>query len=291
MDNWLSVAILIILAGCTPVPPQATAAATSSPAAVEKTATLSPTETPSPEVRPTITFLPGLTPLEHPGFPGIVFLVDTRRWTNDFNPHGPLADRNKFLHYNTLPACRLEAVPDTKLAVPDQIDGVAMRGRFFHMYKYAGFSIYETSRIYFKLAGLNNLECHTVLETLLADSVDAGEFYGGAAAPPLATRGPDTVTGFTCDALPPLLRPGNTAYIGTSGVWLRSSPEVGPYNTIKLFPKHAPVLVSILDGPRCASGYVYWQVTVNPIGAGGGPYSGWMAESNAQKYILRNWNP
>ena len=288
---WL-VFCVIALAACTPVTTQPAAQMASSSTAVAKATPVISTETPSPEIRPTITFLPGLTPLEHPGFPGLVFLVDATRWTDDFDPLASPTDQVNFLHYNTIPACRLEAVPaGTALPVPVQIDAEFMRGRIFHIYEYAGVSIYETGQVYFKLDDIKNMECHTVLETLLADTVDSGEFSGEVTATPFATSGPDTGSGFVCDALPPLLHPGDTAYIGTSGVWLRSSPEVGPNNTIKLFPKHTPVLVSILDGPQCASGYVYWQVTVTPIGMAGATYSGWMAESNAAKYVLSKWNP
>jgi hypothetical protein len=247
--------------------------------------------TASPGIDATITFLPGLTPLEHPGFPGLVFLVDARRWTDDFRPDGSATDPNRFLHYNKIPACRLSAIPVTTLSSPNQIEALSMRGRVFHIFRYTGYDLYETGRVYFKLENAGNLECHTALETLLADVVDADVFSGRTTVTPSATRSLATPGGFTCEALSPHLLPGDTAYIGNSGVWLRSSPELGPNNTLKLFPKHAPVLVSILAGPQCASGYAYWQVAVNPVGGGGSSYSGWMAESNALTYVLFNWNP
>jgi hypothetical protein len=307
MKGCLVVGVLLILAACAPVASSpaetATFHATSIPSATSTasffapvfrltgTATPLATQTRTPGLAPTITFLPGLTPLQHPGFPGLVFLVDTRRWANDFHPGDPTADQERFLHYNTIPACRLEANSPSPLPMPAQIDTESMRGRVFHIYKYTGYEIYQTGQVYFKLEDTNNLECHTVLGTLLANMVDSGEFYGGATGTPFATREPVTQTGFSCNTLPARLRPGDSAYINNRGVWLRSSPEVGPNNMLKLFPKHAPVLVSILDGPQCASGYLYWQVSITEIGAEQKIFTGWMAEANAAEYLLLNWNP
>jgi len=229
--------------------------------------------------------------MRHPGFPGLVFLVDANRWADDLQAGSSPADPNLFLQYKSNPTCRLEAVSDTKIPVPALIDLEVMRGRVFHVFEYPGYSLYESRRVYFRLVGVDDLECQTVLETLLADVVDASEFAGGATPTAHATPAPSLGGAFACDALPPLLRPGETAYIGDSGVWLRGTPELGPNNRIKLFPKHAPVLVDIRDGPVCASGYAYWQVTVAPIGGSGESYSGWMAESNALTYVLFDWNP
>ena len=229
--------------------------------------------------------------MEHPGFPGYVFLVDARRWTNDFHSVNSPEDRLKFLHYNTIPACRLDAVPAMRLSTPDRMYVKIMRGRVFHIFEYKGLSIYETNHVYFKLEDVTNLECHTTQETLLADIVDAAEFYGGSTSTPFTTSTPPPIDGFKCDALTPLLRPGDTAYINTSGVWLRSSPDRYTANGIKLFPKNAPVLFSIIDGPRCSSGHAYWQVSATEVGEGGKAYTGWIAEANTTKYLLLNWNP
>jgi hypothetical protein len=288
MKRLLAIALFFALVGCVQIVPPPPGA----PAAFNLTPTIRADQTVTPEsvTIPTITILPGLTPLEHPGFPGIVFLVDLLRWTNDTRSEPSPAIQEEFLHYTTNPDCRLNAFIGSDLPVPESISLMVMRGRIFHIYEYDDSAIYESGNVFFKLEHTGSLQCRTTLETLLANIAADSVFHGQSVPTQFSTSTPAPRGGFSCNALAPQLQPGDTAYIGSSGVWLRETPSRSTGIPIQLFPRFSPVLIEILDGPRCADDHVYWHVSVVPIG-GAGSLMGWMAETNTTRILLFNWDP
>ncbi|MCB9450444.1 MAG: hypothetical protein H6672_03345 [Anaerolineaceae bacterium] len=72
------------------------------------------------------------------------------------------------------------------------------------------------------------------------------------------------------------------------GLWARIPPEPGPPNNVRVEPGTAGALAgqltagqvfAVVDGPRCADGYVWWAVEA-------GELSGWTVEGDAESYWL-----
>ncbi len=174
MKAILSILGVVLLGGCSALvsAPSGTTASSQASAATPSPSTWSQTST----VIPTITILPGLSPLQHPGFPGIVFLVDMQRWTDDTQATGSIEGQEQFLQYKSIPNCRLNAYSAGELPTPARISVRVMRGRVFHVYEYPDHALYKSSQVFFKLEGITNDECLIPLETILANIADEAVF-------------------------------------------------------------------------------------------------------------------
>lgn len=95
------------------------------------------------------------------------------------------------------------------------------------------------------------------------------------AAPPARAQGP-------CDALvAPRLQAGTTARVTSPyGLSLKNQPMTGAAGAAEVALLPFGTVVSVLDGPRCNLGYVWWQVRL----AGG--TTGWAAEGDASSYFM-----
>jgi len=228
MGKYLTGLLAVLLAACasaTPVPAAETITAPPPTASATTAASPTPASTPTKTVPPTLTVASGLVAVEHPGFFNIVFQYDPALWTNEYS-EGP-ESKYKFLGSKTLANCRLDAVPPMGMPQPDQIRLEILGGRLFRVYDYGQISVYENQSVYFHLTGADDLQCKSALESLLAQMLDAPQFYGYGAPTPFATSTPrPPLSDFECDALAPRLRPGDGAYIIADGLWLRSEPRL-----------------------------------------------------------------
>ena len=90
---------------------------------------------------------------------------------------------------------------------------------------------------------------------------------------------PIDAQGEDCGVLPSRLvvgKPARVRDLAVGGNYLRSAPGLGG-TVLGEIPVNAEVLV--LDGPRCAGGYQWYQVQYNDL-------TGWTAEGDSQDYWL-----
>jgi len=251
------------------------------------TFTLTPSATPTPG--PTVAVPEGLITATHELAPGYVFIVDPEIWSVE-NTEGT---SNAFLANQDIEDCAIGVAPATAPAeavlltyYPQLIAG---SNWLVEGYDVSTYYIHKDLRLELSLS--EDEGCIDAQQALLEDVITEAEYNGAPVSTPVVepTRRP-TLQGFTCgNALTPQLRVGDRVLIVAGFLWLREEAAVDDGNEVRLYQQYAPAEIRITEGPVCADGFVFWQVTITEFGEAGETFTGWMAESGSESYFLEEW--
>lgn len=257
-----------------------------------------PTETPSPTIPPTPTatatrYVPLTIPDEsvtvtHPAAANYVFPIDPNAWQVDQSA----GDDNDFLMHKIVGNCRVDIAPPGEPSELVRQYTTILGRRNWLVQEYAENAYYSQSDVRLDLTGFDDEDCIDEQQALLEGLLSVSEFDGGPPATQVVEptfRPP--IDNFTCEGgLPPRLRSGDRAVIDAAFLWLRKEPETDETTEIKLYPQYGPVTIIVQGGPVCAESIVYWQVEVTELAGDREVYTGWMAESDGENYLLGVWN-
>jgi hypothetical protein len=261
--------------------------------------TLPPTSTPilptATEIPPTATpttwatvVIPTNTiTLTQPAAPGFVFLVDPNLWTEDRTTGDP----KQFLAHKDYEDCRVDIASILGNPTPLRYYPRQLGARYWLVSEYAQNAIYQIPDLALNLTGFLDENCFADQETVLEDVITLSAYRGGPPSTPVPTptRRPP-MTDFDCQgALPPRLSIGDNALVTAGFLWLRTDPRVAQSTEIRIFQQYAPVTIKVTAGPQCVKPYVYWQVEVTDTFGTPQIYTGWMAESDGNEYLLDVW--